>query len=215
MTKSEDPRRNSSRAPNDPSDSSLLRRLRDGNQDAATQLYLRYADRLRILTRAECSPDLARRVDVDDIVQSVFSSFFRGVGQGYYEVPHGDELWKLFLVIALNKIRAKGAFHRAAKRDVRLTAGSELLENWVPTEHESTEMAHTFLRMVIDEALEAVSEVQKRMIQLRIEGHEVAEIAVQTQRSKRTVERVLQEFRTKLAAILRADEGPEYRPEHA
>ena len=37
---------------------------------------------------------------------------------------------------------------------------------------------------------------------LEIEGYEVAEIAVKTERSKRTVERVLQEFRQKMRAIL-------------
>src|SRR4051812_12456318 len=102
-------------------DHSLLRRYRDGSQDAATQLYRRYAQRLRELTQAQCSPDLARRVEVEDIVQSVFGSFFRRAGQGLYDVPAGEELWKLFLVIGLNKIRAKGAFHKAAKRDSRKT----------------------------------------------------------------------------------------------
>lgn len=194
----------------EPTDSSLLRRLRHGNQDAATQLYLRYADRLRILARAECSPDLAPRVDVDDIVQSVFSSFFRGVGQGFYDVPHGDELWKLFLVIALNKIRAKGAFHRAAKRDVRRTAGDEFLDRAGPAGSEADETAYTFLKMVIDEAMGELPALQQHMIRLRIEGHEVADIAAQTKRSKRTVERVLQDFRTRLSAILKAEDGPVY-----
>jgi len=40
------------------------------------------------------------------------------------------------------------------------------------------------------------------MIALRIDGHEVAEIAEQMRRSKRTVERVLQEFRRQLAEVL-------------
>jgi RNA polymerase sigma-70 factor (ECF subfamily) len=194
------------------SDSSLLRRLRGGSEDAATQLYLRYAGRLKVLARAEVSPDLARRVDVDDIVQSVFSSFFRGVGQGYYNVPHGDELWKLFLVIALNKIRAKGVFHRAAKRDVRLTASAEFLDEWVGSARDSDDQAYAFLRMVIDEAMAPLTAQQRDMIRLRIEGHEMADIAAQTQRSKRTVERVLQDFRTKLAEILRAEDGPSYEP---
>ncbi len=51
------------------------------------------------------APDLAGRVDADDIVQSVFRTFFRRVAKGDYEVPDGEELWKLFLVIALNKVR--------------------------------------------------------------------------------------------------------------
>src|SRR3954447_18164462 len=103
------------------SDASLMRRLRLGSEDAATQIYLRYAHRLRALARAQSSPELARRVDADEIVQSIFGSFFRAASTGHYDVPVGEKLWKLFLVIALNKIRAKGAFHRAARRDVRVT----------------------------------------------------------------------------------------------
>jgi RNA polymerase sigma-70 factor (ECF subfamily) len=188
-----------------------LRRLRQGNQDAATQLYLRYADRVRGVARAATSADLGRRLDADDIVQSVFSSFFRGVGQGYYSIPAGDELWKLLLVIALNKIRAKGAYHRAAKRDVRLTAGPEFLDQGRQPGH-GDDIAYTFLKIVIDEAMDALPEHQRQMVQLRIEGYEVAEIATRTQRSKRTVERVLQEFRTRLAEMLSAEDGPKYEP---
>jgi RNA polymerase sigma-70 factor (ECF subfamily) len=186
----------------EPSDRSLLRRLTGGSQDAATQLYLRYAHRLRALAQAQVSPDLARRVDVDDLVQSIFGSFFRGASQGYYEVPAGEELWKLLLVIALNKIRAKGAFHRAAKRDVRLTAGGEALDQAGTADDEA---AYRFLQLVIDEALETLAEPQREMVLLRIEGHEVAEIAAKTGRSKRTVERVLQEFRQKLGGLLKEE----------
>ena len=89
------------------SDRSLLLRLRRGEQDAATQLYVRYAPRLRALVRARCSDRLAGRLEPDDIVQSVFRRFFRRVVQGGYEVPPGEELWGLLLVIALNKIRTE------------------------------------------------------------------------------------------------------------
>src|SRR4051794_32797834 len=83
-----------------PSDRSLLARVQDGSQTAAGELYHRYARRLLALARAEAGPDLAARIDPEDIVQSVFGSFFRGVKQGYYEAPPGEELWGLFLVIA-------------------------------------------------------------------------------------------------------------------
>src|SRR5580658_3450132 len=96
--------------PQDPSDRSLLVRLRGGQQDAATELYLRYAQRLRALVRSRCSPQLSRRLEPDDIVQSVFRRFFRRVLQGDYDVPPGEELWGLLLVIALNKIRTEEAF---------------------------------------------------------------------------------------------------------
>ena len=60
----------------------------------------------------------------------------------------------------------------------------------------------TVLRMVIDEVLERLPEAHRKMVELRIEGHEVAEIAGEVGRSKRSVERVLQEFRTRLGSLI-------------
>lgn len=203
MTPTDEPR-DAAGAP--ASDHSLMRRLRGGSEDAATQLYLRYAGRLRALARTKVAPDLAPRLDVEDIVQSVFGSFFRGASRGDYDVPAGEELWKLFLVIALNKIRAKGAYHRAAKRDVRQTAGADGLEQLAAeSPAEQDEVAYAVLRMTIDEALQSLPEQYRRILVLRVEGHEVEEIARQTGRSKRTVERVLQECRKTLAGLLEGE----------
>jgi RNA polymerase sigma-70 factor (ECF subfamily) len=183
-----------------PTDHSLLRRLRSGNQDAATQLYLRYAQRLHQLAQAQTGADLAPRLDAEDVVQSVFSSFFRGVRQGFYDVPPGEELWKLLLVIALNKIRAQGNFHRAACRDVRRTSPETALAGSMPPQ--ASEVAHTTLRLVIEECLEVLPQEHRRAITWRIEGHEVADIARGLGRSRRTVERILQDFRRRLAQVL-------------
>ncbi len=188
------------------SDGSLMRRLRTGSQDAATQLYLRYAKRLHALSRAKCSPDLAARVDSDDIVQSVFRTFFRRVEKGEYDVPDGEELWKLFLVIGLNKIRTAGAFHRAAKRDVRSSLGGDVLDHAAEAAEETDATSLSVLQMSIDEVLGELSPSHRDIIQLRIEGHEVASIAEQLGRSKRSVERILQGFREQMAGMIREDE---------
>lgn len=188
------------------SDRSLMRRLRTGSQDAATQLYLRYAKRLHALSRAKCSPDLAARVDSDDIVQSVFRTFFRRVEKGEYDVPDGEELWKLFLVIGLNKIQTAGTFHRAAKRDVRSSLGGDVLDHAAEAAEETDATSLSVLQMSIDEVLSELSPSHRDIIQLRIEGHEVAAIAEQLGRSKRSVERILQGFREQMAGLIREDE---------
>lgn len=182
------------------SDRSLMRRLRLGSEDAATQIYLRYAHRLQSLAQANSSPNLARHVDAEEIVQSVFGSFFRGVRAGHYEVPEGEELWRLFLVMGLNKIRAKGAYYGAAKRDIRQTVGGEAVELEAD---DST--ALSFLNMTIQETLEALSEPQRQMVMLRIEGFTVEEMASRTGRSKRTVERLLQAARERLAHLVQEE----------
>lgn len=183
------------------SDGSLVRRFRGGSQDAATQLYSRYVNRLGRLAETRRPRGLARCVDSDDIVQSVFRRFFRGVRQGRYDVPAGDDLWKLFSVITLNKIRTLAAFHCAAKRDVRLTAGEECLSQ-LPDAHPSQDADFALSQLVIEEMLAHFPLPHREIIGLRLEGHEVTEIAQKVGRSKRTVERILQEARERLRLLL-------------
>ena len=178
----------------EPSDGSLLRRLRKGEQDAATRLYLRYARRLHGLATAQTGQDLKSRIDPEDIVQSVFRTFFRRAQEGHYEVPDGEEIWKLFLVIGLHKIRDAAVFHRAAKRNAgRTTALVGAGESADPPA--ADQMAETTLRMVIDEILLNLNDSQKEIVTMRMEGAQVDEIAQTTKRSHRTVERTLQKFR--------------------
>lgn len=178
----------------EPSDGSLLRRLRKGEQDAATRLYLRYAKRLHGLATAQTGQDLKSRVDAEDIVQSVFRTFFRRAQEGHYEVPDGEEIWKLFLVIGLHKIRDAAVFHRAARRNAgRTTALVGAGESVDPPA--ADQMAATTLRMVIDEILLNLNDSQKEIVTMRMEGAQVDEIAQATKRSHRTVERTLQKFR--------------------
>jgi RNA polymerase sigma-70 factor (ECF subfamily) len=186
-------------------DHSLLRRFRLGSEDAATELYVRYARRLQALTQANSAPDLASRIDADDIVQSVFRTFFRRVAKGEFDVPDGEELWKLFLVIGLNKLRAVSAYHRAAKRDVRSSSGGQALEHVAQTPSNAShqdETSLTILRLVIEDVVSGLTPAQRQIINLRIDGYEVAEIALRQGRSKRSVERILQGFRELLGKLI-------------
>ncbi|MCO6454067.1 MAG: sigma-70 family RNA polymerase sigma factor [Pirellulaceae bacterium] len=190
----------------DASDGSLLRRFQGGEQNAATAIYLRYAQRLNLLAQAKTGRELLVRLDPEDIVQSVFRTFFRRAALGHYQVPDGDELWKLFLVIALNKIRTLGEFHRAAKRDVGHTTDLERVGPGIADSHGSDEDAYRILRMTVDELLAELPDTQRQMVVLRIEGHDVQAIAQATGRAKRSVERALQNFRERLSGVLTSDE---------
>lgn len=183
-------------APVAPTDGSLLRRCRSGDEDAANQLYRRYAGRLRALAAKQCAAELQARFDPEDIVQSVFRTFFEGMREAAYDVPHGQELWGLLFVIALHKIRNQASFHRAAKRDIGQTVGSESLERQGFADDESS---LAFLRLVIEDELREYPEVSRQIIRMRIEGYDISEIVTATGRSRRTVERVLQAFRAQLA----------------
>jgi RNA polymerase sigma-70 factor (ECF subfamily) len=187
------------------SDRSLLQRFRRGSQDAATQLYLRYARRLHALAQSQCSRELARQVNAEEIVQSIFGSFFRGASQGYYDVPAGEELWKLFLVIALNKIRAKANYYRSGKRDVRRAIHDERLEDQPASRGGKNDADLAFLHVTVEEALSRLPLKYRQLVMLRIDGYEVAEIANQVGRSQRTVERLLQQARERLTEYFQGE----------
>ncbi|HEY3788963.1 MAG TPA: sigma-70 family RNA polymerase sigma factor [Urbifossiella sp.] len=183
--------------PSSGSDETLIRRYRGGDDAAATSLFLRYAHRLRALAKEYCTGPYARRFDADDIVQSVFRTFFQGVRRRGYDVPPDGELWGLLMVLAMNKIRNLVDFHRAGKRAVQQTSSVTDLDQ--ASILAADENAAAFLRLVLEEQLEGLPETNQDIVRLRIEGHEVAEIAKRTGRSQRTVERVLQDFRNRVS----------------
>jgi RNA polymerase sigma-70 factor, ECF subfamily len=178
-------------------DGSLLRRYQTGDETAATDLYLRYAPRLRALARRCCTPNYSGRFDADDVLQSVFRAFFHGARHRAYEVPPDGELWGLLMVLALNKVRTLVGFHQADKRAVRNTAFVPDLDAHPALAADDS--AAAFLRLVMDEQMAALPESNRAVIRLRTEGYEVDEIVRATGRSRRTVERVLQDFRARLS----------------
>lgn len=190
---------------NPTSDGSLLRNYRAGSQEAATELYKRYSMRLRRLAKNNFTANLARRLDVDDVVQSVFRRFFAAVDKGNYELPSGEDLWALLMVITLNRVRLAENYHRAVKRDVRVTQeDGGLLVNNQP-DLRADDVGRSEMREMVREALEQLPDQHREMVELRLQGHEVSDIAQHLTRSKRTVERVLQQARDHLRTILERD----------
>jgi RNA polymerase sigma factor (sigma-70 family) len=177
------------------SDAGLVALLRRGDPIAAEQLYARYARRMRALVASRLRGPVASRLSADDIVQSVFRTLFQGVAERAYSAPEGRELWGLLCVLALNKVRERVAYHQAARRDVRRTAGGV---DELPDADAETQ----WLGVEVDDLLGRFRPGDREVLHMRMTGYEVAEIADRTGRSLRTVERILQRARTKLAADL-------------
>jgi RNA polymerase sigma factor (sigma-70 family) len=84
---------------------------------------------------------------------------------------------------------------------VRLTVGDDEIDGssiGLKSNHD----AYLLLKMAVEEALDRLPAQHKLVTQLRMEGDDVAEIARKTGRSKRSVERILQECREKLSHLL-------------
>jgi RNA polymerase sigma factor (sigma-70 family) len=175
-------------------DASLVRRARGGDQAAATRIHARYGRRLRGLARRRLNGELAPRVDPEDVVQSAMKSFFRAAVDGVYTVPQSGELWQLLAAITRNKVRRATVRHTAEKRDARRTSGGDAVRQLLDADPRPA----AELRLLVEEMLAEHSDGECRMVRMRMEGYTVAQIAEACARSKRTVERVLQEFRDEL-----------------
>ena len=57
-------------------------------------------------------------------------------------------------------------------------------------------------QLAIDEMIGDMTEYKRTIIQLRIQGHQVQDIAKETGRSKRTIERVIQQFKLRLSKLI-------------
>ena len=93
-------------------------------------------------------------------------------------------------------------FITVQKRDVTTTLAPDRRTMSQVVDHDADDLAFRSLRLVVSEALGDLPEVQQQMILRRIDGCQVEEIATETGRSKRTVERVLQNFRDRLREII-------------
>ena len=172
-------------------DGSLLRVLRAGDPRAAEELYARYAGRIRSLVASRLRGPLAPRLSPEDIVQSVFRTFFEGVVERAYAAPEGEELWGLLARPGPEQgPRARRLPPgRLPRRPAHRRAG------WTPSADRTPRPG--WLGVEVDDLLARFRPADREVIHLRMLGYEVTEIADRTGRSLRTVERVLQKARTR------------------
>src|SRR5262249_54057530 len=94
----------------------LVARWQAGDQQAAAELFRRYAGRLVALARRRLSSRLAPRGGPEDGGQAVYRCVFAGSRAGRYELQRGGDLWRLLVVITLHKVNDEAKRHGSAKR---------------------------------------------------------------------------------------------------
>src|SRR5262245_24872803 len=102
----------------DDSSGELVAQWRQGNEQAAAILFQRYANRLIALARNRVPAKLTAHVDPEDVVQSVYRSFFARARAGRYDLQRGGDLWRLLLTITLHKLYKQIRLYRTEKRDL-------------------------------------------------------------------------------------------------
>src|SRR5207247_9503487 len=123
--------------------------------------------------RQYCTSSYSGRFDADDVVQSVFRTFFKGVRGAIYNVPPHGEIWALLMVLALHKVRKLVEFHRADKRTVAQTTSVPNFDEILAAD----DSAAAFLRLVLDEQLAGLPESNQAIVHFRIQGYEIGQLA--------------------------------------
>ncbi|MGE3806062.1 MAG: RNA polymerase sigma factor [Gemmataceae bacterium] len=194
----------------------LLARWREGDQEAAAQLFERYADRLVALAKSRLPARLAQRVDAEDVVQSVYRSFFAAARAGRYELERGGDLWRLLVTITINKVHRQFTHHQRDRRDSRreqTIPDHEREQGLGPSAPLLTREPGPLEVVAICDELENIlrdlKPAYRQMVELRLQGYNVFEIADETGAGERTVRRVLDKIKTRLELRRREESGSE------
>lgn len=115
----------------DPDFVEFLRRIRAGDDAAATELVRRFEPLIRREVRMRIGDDrLNRAFDSLDVSQSVLACFFSQVATGEYELYQPEQLTRLLLTMARNRLISRARLERRHVRDVRrLIADPGVLEH--------------------------------------------------------------------------------------
>jgi RNA polymerase sigma-70 factor (ECF subfamily) len=170
----------------------LVGRWQTGDAGAAEALHQRYAQRLWALAEAQIGSRLRRRVDPEDIVQSVFRTFFRRATDGQFVIDHSCSLWRLLVRITINKVRLRAQHHHAGKRDlaIEVYAGDEQLAPEAIARGPGPEEAAA-LADEIETLLRRLKPPEVEIFQLSLQGYATPEIAERLRCSRWTIRRTL------------------------
>jgi RNA polymerase sigma-70 factor (ECF subfamily) len=184
----------------------LMARLRAGDNSAASEVFNRFTNRLIGLARSRLDHLIRQKIDPEDILQSVYRSFFRRHAQGRFDVVSWDNLWGMLTVITVRKCNYRRKYFRAACRDVEREVvcppadssparDFELLAR-DPTPSEAARLAET-----VELVMRELTDREQHMLALSLQGYEVTEISTRVSRTERTVQRVLRRVRQRLEQI--------------
>lgn len=156
----------------------LLERVRQGDQQAMTDLAHQYEGRVRLMARVLLGPALRPYLDSVDLVQSVHRSLLVGLRQNRLEVQSPEHL----LALALTMVRRKVArVWRRGQRQQRLSSnlGTAALPDVLAALSSTRDDPAAAARFTdqVRQLCSGLSEADRQLLDLRVQGYSTAEIA--------------------------------------
>ena len=157
----------------------LLAAARSGDETAMQRLIQQYEPELRIVARHRLGPALRPHLDTIDLVQSVHRSLLIGLRAARFDISSPENL----IALAVTIVQRKAAKHwRHLKRQQRLSghddSQDDLLETMLSLRADRDDVADgVATRELLAQWLRDVDPVERRLIELRLEGHSTVEVA--------------------------------------
>jgi RNA polymerase sigma factor (sigma-70 family) len=156
----------------------LIDQLRRGDPAAAEEVVRRYEAEIRRAVHFRLTdPALRRVLDSVDVCQSVLANFFVRAAAGQFDLDEPEQLLKLLVVMARNRLRDHVSQLHAARRDQRRLdprASVALSGAMAGTPTPSAIIAG---RDLLERVVDALPSTERKIAQLRAAGLEWAEIA--------------------------------------
>ncbi|MEL6107870.1 MAG: sigma-70 family RNA polymerase sigma factor [Planctomycetota bacterium] len=187
-------------------------RLKEGQADAASELWERYFNRLVSLARNRLGNAERRVVDEEDIATTVFYALCDGAKNGRFEnLKDRHDLWVLLIAITSNKAVDQIRRQTSKKRGRGLVRGDSVLGARGDSSQDFVEIIcdepSPELLASMDEQFQSLlallrDDLQRSIVLLRLAGHSNREIAEKVNISLRSVERKVEVIRDTWSSVL-------------
>lgn len=169
----------------------FVARLHSNEDGAAEELFGRFTHQLIALALRHVNARLRHKVDPEDIVQSVYKSFFYRYGTGKLDFVNWNSLWGLLTLITVRKCAERAAYNFAGCRDAarevcpprayKAAPGSE------PFGREPTPLEAAVLNETVEQLLATLDEEEQPILEMSLQGFSTREISERLGRAERTV----------------------------
>ncbi|MEW6741221.1 MAG: sigma-70 family RNA polymerase sigma factor [Planctomycetota bacterium] len=184
----------------------LVKRAQQGDKDALVGLYCLYQARLRREAHNKMGADLRGETESIDILQSVWRGVLKGIAHFEYRGP--DSFFRWLEAQLENKVRLKGRYYSAAKRDSRRAPDvlAELEGKLEPVSAGPTPSQLAVNREDLDRLsaiVSQLSQLERQVLGLRLrEGMSYEEIGTRIGRSAEGARKLFGRILVKLKGLM-------------
>lgn len=181
----------------------LLNEYVNGDEAAAQEIFHRYVEKLTALAEKKLSRQIQQRVDAEDIIQSVYRSFFRKAKDDKVRLRRSGDLWRLLAGMTIKKVLQRVEYETAKRRDPAAEVPGALLQDLLAKDPGPEEQ--DMLPDLLKQFMASLSERPRIVLERRLQGQSQVSISRDLDVSESTIRRILRNLKTSLQQLFLED----------